>query len=108
MNQSINEWVNERTNEEHTNEQTNEWINEWTSGWVNDWISEWMNGWMDEWMTCGYISEIQIINNWIGKSQIIYKKHSDQIFKFTKQGIHCQSVHSVVQSVRLLNKLYSL
>jgi len=46
-------------------------------------------------MNDGYISEIQVINNWIGKSQIIHKKHGNQIKKLTKQGINCQSVHSV-------------
>ena len=102
--------MNEWTSEEHTNEQTNEWINEWTSGWVNDWMSEWVSEWMnermDEWMhesmTCGYISEIQVIYKWIGKSQIIYKKHSDQIMKFTKQGIYGRSVHYVGMSVVML------
>ena len=80
------------------NEWVSEWVNDWMNEWVSEWVSEWMNERMDEWMTCGSMSEIQVINKWIGKSQIIHKKHSDQIMKFTKQGIYCQSVHSVGMS----------
>ena len=74
-------------------------MNEWTKGWMNAWMNKWLSEWMNEWMTCGYMCEIQVINNWIGKSQISYKKHGNQIKKLTKQGIHCQSVHSVGMSV---------
>ena len=84
------------------NEWVSEWVSEWLNEWMNEWVSEWTNGWMDEWMTCGSMSEILVINKWIGKSQIIHKKHSDQIMKFTEQGIYCQSVHSVGMSVVML------
>ena len=87
---------------ELTNERVGEWVSEWLNKWMSEWMNEWMNEWMHEWMTCGYISEIQVINKWIGKSHIIYKKQSDQIMKFTKQGIYCQSVHSVGMSVVML------
>ena len=101
----MNESMNGRTNEP-TNEQTNEWMKEWVIDWINEWMSEWTNErtdkWNNEWMTCDYISEIQVINTWIGKSQIIHKKHGNQIKKLTKQGINCQSVHSVGMSVVML------
>ena len=83
-----------------------EWVSEWVIVWINEWVNErtdeWNNEWMNEWMTCGYVSEIQVINNWIGKSQIIHKKHGNQIKILTKQGINCQSVHSVGMSVVML------
>ena len=97
MNVWINQWMSEWTKNILTNKWMSELTNERVSEWMT-WINEWMDGWMNEWMMCGYISEIQVINNWIGKSQIICKKHSDQIMKFTKQGIYCHSVHSVGMS----------
>ena len=101
----MSEWVSEWVNE-WMNEIMNGWVSEWVIVWINEWVNErtyeWNNEWMNEWMTCGYISEIQVINNWIGKSQIIHKKHGNQIKKLTKQGINCQSVHSVGMTVVML------
>ena len=101
MNERMSELTNERVGR-WVNDWINEWLNEWVSERVSEWTNERMDEWMHEWMTCGYISEIQVIYKWIGKSQIIYKKHSDQIMKCTKQGIYCQSVNSFGMSVVML------